>query len=561
MSPLSISQYIESGERLFDVVIFDEASQVRPEDAICAILRGTQLIVVGDSKQLPPTSFFSKSLATMENDEDDECADEQPGRTESILNECEGANFLPYMLRWHYRSRHESLIAFSNAHFYDNKLETFPSPHAEHADGVRFEYVADGIYDRSLSRTNRREAERAVELLIEHLQRHPNHTIGVVALSQAQQEDIRTVIERRLRQDTSLSLEIARQLREDDPGGLFVKNLENVQGDERDVIILSVGYGPDAHRKVYTNFGPLNKSRGERRLNVAVTRAREQMIVVSSLRASDLPPTITNPGARILRDYLAYAEQGPSALANQVSAMHQSARSGFDSPFEKAVYDAVTAKGFILDSQVGCSGYYIDLAVRHPSSPGVYLLGIECDGASYHSSKTARDRDRLRQLHLEGLGWHIHRIWSRDWIRNPSREVEKVLEAIKQAQNTPPPASTAESTNASVVVTPVTSTSSVTSSGQAAQPANSVAMSPAKPAAQLSSPTTQQPIRRAGPINTQPPTLSVSTSQAQPRTRTCETCAYFRPLTPSRFSCGKKGTVLARAKDGHTVGCASWVRK
>jgi very-short-patch-repair endonuclease len=436
MSPLSVSQFVETGAQLFDLVIFDEASQVCAEDAICAILRGKQLIVVGDSKQLPPTRFFTKTLA----DEDDEDDDKESGeeraereRVESILDECQGSGFLSRSLRWHYRSRHESLIAFSNHHFYHDDLITFPSPDARHEDGIRFVHVKDGVYDRSRSRTNRREAERVVDLVTASLREQPDLSVGVVALSEAQQRAIRDVIEGRLRSSPDLQA-WQQELLEENPAGFFVKNLESVQGDERDVIILSIGYGPDASGNIYQNFGPVNRKGGERRLNVAVTRARHQLIVVASMHATDLPSELASPGARTLRAYLEYAEHGPSVLRDQslAASSQAGARSEpeFESPFEQDVYDALVARGLNLDTQVGCSDYRIDLAVRDPQRPGKYLLGIECDGRAYHSSHTARDRDRLRQRHLEKMGWRIHRIWSSDWWNNRDGEVVRVLNAL-----------------------------------------------------------------------------------------------------------------------------------
>jgi very-short-patch-repair endonuclease len=435
MSPLSVSQFIETAEPIFDLVIFDEASQVLPEDAICAIIRGKQLIVVGDDKQLPPTSFFSKSLSDM-GDEDDEDSDSAVSqRTESILKELMAANFTPRSLKWHYRSRHESLIAFSNSEFYGDQLITFPGPERHHHDGVKFVHVADGVYDRSNTRTNRREAERVVDELIEIVRRDHKSSIGVVALSGAQQAAIREALDSRFKSHPELAHLRDRLDEESDAkDAFFIKNLETVQGDERDIILLSVGYGNDRNGKLHANFGPINKPGGERRLNVAVTRARKRMIVVSSIRANDLPPTPSSAGAQTFRRYLDFAERGPAALrADPTNATSDSGRD-FGSPFELAVYEALKARGLHVDKQVGCSSYYIDLAIRDDQQPDRYLLGIECDGRTYHSSKTARDRDRLRQAHLEGLGWHIHRIWSSDWIADPDREIGKILEALAHAR-------------------------------------------------------------------------------------------------------------------------------
>lgn len=444
MSPLSVSQFLENGVQRFDLVIFDEASQVCPEDAITSIMRGRQLIVVGDPKQLPPTRFFAKSLADSSGDEeDDEEEDEQNQRTQSILNECLGANFETRSIAWHYRSADETLIAFSNHHFYDGRLVTFPSAQGSADQGIRFEYVTNSNYSRG---RNRNEAERVADIIFEFLRQHDGEdhpSLGIVALSAAQQEAISDALDQRMKRDPELE-SYRGILSGDDPDGVFIKNLESVQGDERDTIILSVGYGPDASGAIYKRFGPVNNAGGERRLNVAVTRARRQVIVVSSMRASDLPPDMASRGARILRSYLEYAElcsrdgaqHAAHVLAGQPvgggTAGDGPAASRFESPFEKAVYDALTARGLTLDIQIGCSGYRIDMAVRDPEHPGDYLLGIECDGASYHSSHTARDRDRLRQWQLEKMGWRLHRIWSSDWFANAARETQRALDAVAE---------------------------------------------------------------------------------------------------------------------------------
>lgn len=438
MSPLTVSQFIESAKPVFDLVIFDEASQVLTEDAICAIMRGRQLIVVGDQKQLPPTSFFAKSLADDEDDEDNDEAQIESAeseRTESILKEMLSANMTARSLRWHYRSQHESLIAFSNSEFYGGQLITFPGTEKEHSDGVRFEYVADGIYDYGGTRTNRREAERVVDVLIRLAQRRPDSSLGVVALSGAQQSAIREALANRFKAHPELAV-IKDKLDEDssDDNAFFIKNLESVQGDERDIIALSIGYGRDKRGVVHHNFGPVNRKGGERRLNVAVTRARQYMVVVSSIKASDINPT-SNVNVQAIRRYLDFAERGVSALKLDPTSVSDTLDvPQFDSPFEQAVYDALSARGLQLITQVGCSGYRIDLAARDPEQPDRYVLGIECDGRSYHSSKTARDRDRLRQAHLESLGWTLHRIWSSDWFANREREIEKTLRAFEEAR-------------------------------------------------------------------------------------------------------------------------------
>ncbi len=557
MSPLSVSQFLESADPLFDVVIFDEASQVCTEDAICAILRGKKLIVVGDSKQLPPTRFFSRSLADVDDEQDEETAEEE--RTESILEACQQVSLSERSLKWHYRSAHESLIAFSNHHFYGNELQTFPSPTSD-GTGVRFEFVEDGIYDRSRTRQNRREAQRVAELVYAHVRHHPERSLGVVALSQAQQEAIRDAIERQRKIHPELSAYEKVLENEDANHGFFIKNLESVQGDERDVIILSVGYGRDSNDKIYHNFGPVNNKGGERRLNVAVTRAREQLILVSSMRAKDLPQDLASPGARTLRYYLEYAERGTSALVNQLSvtsgAGNHNAAQDFDSPFEEAVYAALTARGLQLDKQVGCSGYRIDFAVRDPNNPGIYLLGIECDGRTYHSSKTARDRDRLRQRHLERMGWTLHRIWSTDWFTNSVRECQKVLDAVERAKTS--------MSSRKLVVEEYTD-------------------SPPHESSDLS-PVAELPPRLLEGMEEMSPDLAVTAGVREipggtpseavmksshamgslkavrvPQLRICEDCKHFMPKNASQFQCGWNGQWKSRSKDGHTPACNAWL--
>lgn len=427
MSPLTVSHYL-SGDHQFDLVIFDEASQVPPWDAINCIYRGEQLVVAGDSKQLPPTAFFEVTGSDAEDQEDDEEAPEE--MMESILDSCEA--ILPSeSLRWHYRSRHESLIAFSNHNIYNNRLVTFPSP-VRNSDrlGVHLINVPDGVYDRARSRTNRVEARRVAERVIEHLQSNPERSIGVVAFSSAQAEAILDALDG----VRALHPEFESHFKEDRLNGIFVKNLETVQGDERDVMILSVGYGRDIHNKFAMQFGPLGKDAGHRRLNVAITRAREQVDVVTSVLASDFRVADQmKTGVRLLRDYIAFAEQGPSALAGALESLGGE----YDSPLEESIADAIRGLGYEVVSQVGVGGYRIDLGVVDPATSGRFILGVECDGATYHSTPTARDRDRLRQEVLEDLGWTIYRVWSTDWIRERAVETERLDAAIKAARDAP----------------------------------------------------------------------------------------------------------------------------
>lgn len=424
MSPLSVAQYLNADLPPFDLVIFDEASQIPVWDAAGAIARGKEVIVVGDSKQLPPTSFFDTL------DSDDETPVDEPAvpDMESILKECNASGVPSMRLRWHYRSRHESLIAFSNQHYYDNALHTFPSPQERSGElGVSLRYVQEGVYDRGHSRTNRIEAQRVVDHVIDLLS-DPSacDSLGIVTFNQAQQRLIEDLLDDARRNRPDIDRHFTAEVREP----VFVKNLENVQGDERDSILFSVGYGPDQHGVPSMNFGPLNKDGGERRLNVAVTRARKRLIVFSSLKAEQIDLRRTQAiGVRHFKTFLDYADRGPGAI-NQATSL--SGHSHHDSPFEKAVCDALRARGWDVDLQVGCAGYRIDLAVRCPHRPGRYLLGIECDGASYHSAQTARDRDRLRQAVLENLGWYLCRVWSTDWWINPQRCLQKIEERLQQ---------------------------------------------------------------------------------------------------------------------------------
>jgi len=424
MSPLAVSTYLDNPDFAFDLVIFDEASQVRPHDAVCAIYRGKQLVVGGDPKQLPPTDFFARA------GEDDDAPSPDEGGTagfESLLDVCLSLGLCRKRLRWHYRSRREGLIAFSNRHFYDGALVTFPSADEDAVRAVQFIHVPDGRFKDGV---NPVEARRVAQLVLDHARAAPDQSMGVIAFSQRQQDRILDELEVLRRKNKDCEAFFATD-RED---AFFVKNLENVQGDERDVIVLSVGYGPDDAGKVMMRFGPINRTGGERRLNVAVTRARRGMTVVASMTAHDVDLSRTEAdGARLLRAFLDYAERGPVALA---SAITEANSRGADSPFEREVGDELARRGLTVHRQVGCGGYLIDLAVTEPTG-GRYLLGVECDGATYHSAATARDRDRLRQAVLEGLGWRLVRVWSTDWVRDRAGQVNRVLAALEAARKPP----------------------------------------------------------------------------------------------------------------------------
>ena len=429
MSPLSVSVFLEADSYNFDIVIFDEASQVHTEDAIGAIMRGKQIIIVGDTKQLPPTNFFSTSLNDDDFDFDsDESADDgSAGAYESILDEAVAV--LPERsLRWHYRSRHEHLIAFSNIKIYNSQLITFPSPNESYKDfGVEYIYVKDGVYDRGGKKNNIIEAQKVADLVFEHFQKYPNRSLGVVTFSEAQQNAIDVA----LRDKRMKHPDFDKFFIEDKNEPFFIKNLENVQGDERDSIIFSIGYAKDSKGLMYMNFGPLSREGGYRRLNVAITRAKYNVKLVGSIQPTDIDLEKTSSeGVKMLRSYIEFAQQGIVALENELTYSNDLI---FDSPFEESVYDFLQLKGYDVVTQVGCSGFRIDMAVKHPTQNGKFAIGIECDGATYHSSRTARERDRLRQTVLEDMGWTIYRIWSTDWIKEQKNEEEKLLKAIEDA--------------------------------------------------------------------------------------------------------------------------------
>jgi hypothetical protein len=424
MSPMSVSQFLPPELMKFDVVLFDEASQIVPEDAIGTIYRGKTIAVAGDNKQLPPTSFFQKSL--LEEIDWDEISDEDVEVFDSILDECVGVGLPVKTLRWHYRSKHEELIAFSNYHFYDGTLITFPSAIAKHETlGVKLVYVPDGVYDRGGRRDNLREAEVVADLVFEHFQKYPKKTLGVVTFSIVQMDAVEEAVDRRRRQHP----ECEHFFKEDRLEGFFVKNLENVQGDERDVIMLSLGYGYDPQSQITMNFGPVNRAGGERRLNVAVTRARERTILVTSIKSSDIDiETAKSEGTIVLHDYLEYAEKGPAALKSPVLKPSE-----FESPIEEDVARVIQRLGYTVVPKVGYSGCPIDMGVVDPHNSGDFLLGIEFDGATYQSSNSVRDRDRLREQVLKQLAWKIHRIWSPTWVARRDSEIRRLSHALEEA--------------------------------------------------------------------------------------------------------------------------------
>ena len=419
MSPISVAQFLEPGILYFDLVVMDEASQMPPEDSLGAILRGSQLVVVGDQMQLPPTTFFQRIEST-DLAEDDE---EQDGVVpeESVLDMAIGCFQPVRRLSWHYRSQHESLIAFSNKEFYNERLVVFPSPHASHKNyGVKLVEVK-GIY---ASHQNRPEAEALVNSALEFMRSNINTSLGIVALNHSQSELITELMDRLYASYPEAECYRARWAETSEP--IFVKNLETVQGHERDAIFISTVYGKDAAGNFYQRLGPINGIYGFRRLNVLFTRAKQQIRIFTSMSSSDIRvDKTTKRGVEVLKNYLQFAKSG-------LLDFGQSSGRDPDSDFERWFAERLESKGFEVVPQLGVAGYFIDLAVRNPDKPGSFLLGLECDGATYHSAKSARDRDRLRQEILERLGWKIYRIWSTDWFRNPSMEFEKLFTVLQE---------------------------------------------------------------------------------------------------------------------------------
>lgn len=425
MSPLSVSLFLESELYNFDLVIFDEASQVCTENAIGAIMRSKQIIVAGDNKQLPPTNFFNATTSDGDYDVDNDESFED-GDYESILDEML-TSFPERSLKWHYRSKNEGLITFSNVKIYNQSLITFPSC-AEKVpnNGVEYIFVEDGVYDRGAKKNNVYEAKKVAEMVFEHFKNSSGRSIGVIAFSGSQQQAI---------DEEVTKLRIANPMfepffNENKADPFFIKNLENVQGDERDTIIFSIGYAKDSKGVMYMNFGPLSRNGGYRRLNVAITRAKYNVKLVGSIRPTDIKSDVNAEGVKMLRSYIEFAINGESALENE---LNYNKYVDVDSPFEEAVYDFLVSKGYKVTTQVGCSGYRIDMAVKHPTQDGRFVIGVECDGATYHSSRTARERDRLRQSVLEDMGWKFHRIWSTDWIKDPLTEGELLVNAVERA--------------------------------------------------------------------------------------------------------------------------------
>ena len=428
MSPLSVAQYLPIDSAPFDLVVFDEASQIPVWDAIGVIARAKQLVVVGDPKQMPPTNFFQKGDSGDEDQEELEIEDQ-----ESILDECLVAGVYSAYLSWHYRSRHESLISFSNERYYESRLSTFPAASTSPRLGVKFVFVEGGRFVKPAKgpRVNPVEAKALVDYVCGEVTKpgYKRRSIGIVTFSLPQQKLVRTMLDERRAADPAIEA----ALPEDGEGAFFVKNLENVQGDESDVILFSVGYAPDENGRFAMNFGPLNLSGGERRLNVAVTRSREQIVVFSSIHASQIDAgedgRTKAVGAADLKAFLAYAESSGAASSTEPSG--ESAASGFGD----VVAAFLVENGYSVDRNVGCSAVKVDVAVKDPKNPARYLAGIECDGEAYAGQLTAQDRDVNRAGVLKGLGWRILRVWSADWALDRARAEERLLGELVDARS------------------------------------------------------------------------------------------------------------------------------
>lgn len=415
MSPISVAQYIDPSYPQFDLVIFDEASQLPTCEAVGAIARGENLVVVGDPKQLPPTSFFTSNRIDEDNLEKEDL--------ESVLDDCLALSIPQERLLWHYRSRHESLIAFSNRQYYENKLYTFPSPN-DLVSKVRHIPV-EGFYDRGKTKQNEAEAHAVVAEIVRRLHDPELRklSIGVVTFSMVQQNLIEDLLEEEFAKSPELE-EISNSVYEP----IFIKNLENVQGDERDVIMFSIGYGPDKNGNVALNFGPLNRDGGWRRLNVAVSRARNEMLIFSVLRPEQINLSRTrSDGIAGLKAFLEFAMHGKSALTSRADTLHS------EQGIEEIIADALRNEGLNVMTKIGASGYKVDIGILNPNKDGEFILGIICDGEHYAKSGTAYDRNILQESVLNSLGWNTVRVWCLDWWDNPKREIEKIKAAVTAA--------------------------------------------------------------------------------------------------------------------------------
>lgn len=422
MGPMSVAQYLAPGHFHFDLVVMDEASQLKPEDAIGAVSRASQVVVVGDSKQLPPTTFFDTVIDEADNPEEEDLSTAIVD-SESILDRASVVYQPKRQLQWHYRSRHQDLIAFSNHEFYNHNLILFPTSSASDPRlGVKYHPIDNGLYKKGV---NRPEAEAIVEHVLAHMMSSPDESLGVVAFNSEQSQLIEELFDTRSKNDPAAQIYLSRWEETKEP--FFIKNLETVQGDERDCIFVSFTYGPDESRHVYQRFGPVTGQHGHRRLNVLFTRAKYRTEIFTSMGPDDVVVDSTSSwGVRAMRDYLRFAKTG-------ILAQTTGNKSPEPNFFELSVGAALKELGWNVEHQIGEAGFFIDLGIRHPQRPGCFVIGIECDGATYHSAKSARDRDRLRESILRDRGWNLVRVWSTDWFRNRHNEIERLHSRIQDA--------------------------------------------------------------------------------------------------------------------------------
>ncbi|MEX6585701.1 AAA domain-containing protein [Paraclostridium bifermentans] len=440
LNPETVSEVMPLEKGLFDVVIFDEASQMYIENGIPSIFRAKKVIISGDDKQLSPFDTFNCRYI----DEDDESEETIVALDADSLLDVAKANYESVYLNYHYRSQSEELINFSNHAFYDKRLKIAPNVYSNSEYGRPIERlkIENGIW---IDNTNMEEAEKVVELIVDLLSNRINkETIGIITFNKKQQKLIEGLLEKRAQDDEefrSKYIEEIERIDNDEDVSLFVKNIESVQGDERDIIVFSTAYAKNVHGKVLNNFGPLNNIGGENRLNVAISRAKKKIYVVTSIEAEDLSvESSKNKGPRLFKEYLKYVravsdnnEKEQELILNSLldTFNNRIEEKEHDSEFEAEVYDELIRKGYEVHKQVGVSGYRIDLAI-YDKEASKYILGIECDGATYHSSKSARERDIHRQRYLESRGWKISRIWSTNWWRNPTKEIERIESSVKE---------------------------------------------------------------------------------------------------------------------------------
>ncbi len=418
MSPLSVAQYLDPDSAQFDLIVFDEASQLQTCKAIGAIARAKNAIIVGDPKQMPPTNFFIGNTYDEEHEDIEDL--------ESILDDCLAIKMPSKHLIWHYRSTHESLIAFSNSRFYENKLYTFPSFN-DRESKVKWVKVK-GTFERGKKRINLVEAKA----IVEELKRRCNDSnlnedsVGVVTFNSTQQDLIEDLIAEECDKNKKFNSWVNRE----EDKAVFVKNLENIQGDERDVILFSICYGPDESGKISMNFGPLNKEGGWRRLNVAISRARKEMMVFTSLVPEQITLTKTE-GVAALREFLNFARSGHLNLENTEANVEKYYSFGI----LDSICDELSQKGYKCDKLIGHSDFRIDIGVINPENPEQYLIGILIDGPNYKSAENTRDREVAQTSILNHLGWNIFRLWSLDWWNDKAKVIKQIEDEIEMFKN------------------------------------------------------------------------------------------------------------------------------